>query len=92
MFTNCSSKQILITLHLRKQCSPIVDQNQNQHSSLPNITVAAHLKVEPPANLEATVGEDSLLRCQVAGNNIFWERIFMHIMQYFLGENIQLFI
>ena len=29
--------------------------------------VPAHLKVEPPASLEATVGEDSLLRCQVAG-------------------------
>ena len=72
------------------QCSPIVDQNQNHHSSLPNITVAAHLKVEPPAHLEATVGEDSLLRCQVAGNNIFWERIFIHIMQYFLGENIHM--
>ena len=34
------------------------------------------------------MGEDSLLRCQVAGNNIFWERIFIHIMQYFLAENI----
>ena len=30
----------------------------------------AHLKVEPPASLEATVGEDSLLRCQVAGEKI----------------------
>ena len=105
MFTNTNNSPtpqcspILITLQLRKQCSPIVHQNQNHHSSLPNITVAAHLKVEPPAHLEAIVGEDSLLRCQVAGNNIFcqrifiscsifWERIFIHIMQYFLAENI----
>ena len=68
---------ILITLQLRKQCSPIVRQNQNHHSSLPIIIVAAHLKVEPPAHLEAIVGEDSLLRCQVAGNNIFCQRIFI---------------
>ena len=38
------------------------------------------------------MGEDSLLRCQVAGNNIFWERIFIHIMQYFLGENIYMML
>ena len=47
-----------------------------KRSPLPPILIAllscfavpAHLKVEPPASLEATVGEDSLLRCQVAGD------------------------